>query len=1146
MRWLGLAVPPLLAIALGLATNLASDTFPSSFESVAWPVLAVLAVVAVWLEIARQRVAGPVSEDDRVRIAVDALAGAVKQQWTREAGLRGLHGPWVLPQPWTTTNRPVSPPAVSVLGPDRPDPRSAERVPWWRRLVRRSHAEPVGLVARGEVDELVSTVLDLPHRQVVVLGKPGGGKTVLAIQFTLALLTRRGRQRQLPVPVLLSVSSWRVGEEELLDWIRNQLRTDYPELSVDLVDDPGLIFPVLDGMDELPEALHAEAIAQIDRALRGRPLMLTCRADEYEQAVSRADAVPATALVVELGPVAVADTIAYLSAGRVDGDTRWAPVLRHLRENASGPLASALRTPLMIGLARTTTNPAELLAFDDCAGIEQSLLDRFVADVYSDTPRAQTWLRSLAVHLRQEGGYALGWWELYRMRASATRRATSIVTGLVCAVLAAVAVWLMVLPTVAGNGGALSLGAVAGVLAGVTTGWAVRARAVAEPSRVNAGIRGRRLLLAGQLSRGVVLGTAVGLGIGAIAEVTYTITFDISDPSRLGLLLGVIFGGVTGLAYGLVGWLQGPADTVRAASPRAALRADRTTKLLRLAVFGLTFGLIVALVTGVVAGPRIALIDGVGAGLLGVVVGLARGPHVWTTFLVARCLSALRGELPWRLMAFLDDAHRREVLRANGGTYQFRHSLLQDHLAGGPVETADVVAAAPAPVRRRSPARRMVLPLVVSVVAGIGLGAGLPVAGGLQTRCGVSPFDTSIRYLRVGLDSECVGVTDGSYEFSPDVAEVSRLIASENGQVRRSGEPYVRVALLAPLNEGTLSAAQVRHALEGAFIAQTRANRVNPVNAELVLANIGSRQRHWAPVIDQLARASTEDHPLVSVIGLGISTHDTHEAALRLAERGIPLVSATANAFQTNSLLRITPGNAEFAKALVAELRKRSIEPTHLITDGPRDLYVAALSESLAAAWEGRVKHYVVESTLGVRGFVEELCRSAVTLYSGRTTGLRNLLTDIALHCPNQPITVVTEAISLAEVAQEVRATRVRLIYASPVDPAGWEGDLPFTPRGFADFRARYVYWFDDSLDDGYALLHHDAALTAFTAINAHGDRPPTPAGVRQALRRVEINGATGAISFDNAGNPIGKLIPVLEFPRRSSGPVPYVTGGPK
>ncbi|MDX8048588.1 hypothetical protein SK571_04290 [Lentzea sp. BCCO 10_0798] len=94
--------------------------------------------------------------------------------------------------------------------------------------------------------------------------------------------------------------------------------------------------------------------------------------------------------------------------------------------------------------------------------------------------------------------------------------------------------------------------------------------------------------------------------------------------------------------------------------------------------------------------------------------------------------------------------------------------------------------------------------------------------------------------------------------------------------------------------------------------------------------------------------------------------------------------------------------------------------------------------------------------------------------------------------------------------------------------------------------QACYRLWFADQLNDGYALLHHDAALTAFTAINAHGDRPPTVADVLEALRRVKIDGATGTISFDHAGKPIGKPIPVLEFPQRSPDRIPYVTGGPR
>ncbi|MFD4668729.1 NACHT domain-containing protein [Lentzea sp. NPDC058450] len=1113
-RWLGLAVPPLLAILLGLAVNNASETFPEGFRTVAWPALVVLAVVAVWLEVARGRAADATSAEERLRTAADALARAVKQQWVREAALRGLREPWVLPQPWATTDRPVTPPATAVRG--VPDPVAR---PWWKRLLRRSRVESDHVI-RGEVDELVGTVLGLPHRQVAVLGEPGAGKTVLAIQFTLALLARR--VPGMPVPVLLSVSSWRVGEEPLLDWMRNQLRADYPELAVGLldllVDDPELVFPVLDGMDELPRALHGQAIREIDLACAGRPLLLTCRSREYEDAVDAAGSVLATALVVELGPVGVDDVITYLSTGRVAGDPRWAPLFENLRRAPAGPLATALRTPLMIGLARTMPEPAELLAFADHERVERCLLDRFLGNVYPDDPRAASWLRTLAVHLRQERTYDLAWWHLYRMRRSTTRMARA-GAGVVGAALAGAAVWLIVSPTVTGESAGPVLGTAAGLLAGIATGWAVRLRPDAEPGRVTLLLRGRWLPLAGQLSGGVVRGTAIGIGIGVVAEATYIATFNAFDPSFLGLLLGAVSGAVTGLAYGLAAWLQGSADTVHAASPRVVLRADRTAKLVQLIVFGLAFGLAVTLVTGLVADLDIAAIDGAGAALLGMAVGLARGPHLWMTFLFARLGAARRGELPFRLMSFLDDAHRRGVLRANGGSYQFRHGLLQDHLAGGtvvPADAAEPVTSAPS----RSRVRRASVLVVVSVVAGLLLGAGLPVAGGLQTRCGVTPFDANVRYLRVGLDSECVGVTDGSYVFDDEITLVSKLIAAENQDVRDSDEPYVRMAMLMPLVQGVLSRTEIRHALEGAYVALHEANRRSPVNVELVLANSGSKQRHWEPVVMQLRQMATEEHPLVAAIDSGVRTEALFNAATLLSLSGIETISAT-------------PAVDEFSSVLAAALERRtSDKPRHLIsvrTDS--DVYVQTLSSGFRQRYRGEAEELFFDQRTGPMTIAGRLCSDGTTvLFSGRTEALGSLVDAIALRCPRAQITIAAGTVDVARLSSRIRMTAVRVLYVSAVDTAQLRADGPYQ---YKRFETLYKTWFTDPLDDGFALLHHDAAGMAFAAVSMIGAIQPTAADVAVNLRSGWFAGATGALSVGTDGSPRGRALSVHEFPPR-------------
>ena len=53
----------------------------------------------------------------------------------------------------------------------------------------------------------------------------------------------------------------------------------------------------------------------------------------------------------------------------------------------------------------------------------------------------------------------------------------------------------------------------------------------------------------------------------------------------------------------------------------------------------------------------------------------------WPQYEIARAWLALPRRLPWRLMTFLADAHRRGVLRQAGAVYQFRHIELQQRLA---------------------------------------------------------------------------------------------------------------------------------------------------------------------------------------------------------------------------------------------------------------------------------------------------------------------------------------------------------------------------------------------------------------------------------------------------------------------------------
>jgi hypothetical protein len=57
------------------------------------------------------------------------------------------------------------------------------------------------------------------------------------------------------------------------------------------------------------------------------------------------------------------------------------------------------------------------------------------------------------------------------------------------------------------------------------------------------------------------------------------------------------------------------------------------------------------------------------------------GQSAWGRYIAAMAWLSVRGQLPWRFMRFLDDAHEHDVLRRAGAVHQFRHVHLQDRLA---------------------------------------------------------------------------------------------------------------------------------------------------------------------------------------------------------------------------------------------------------------------------------------------------------------------------------------------------------------------------------------------------------------------------------------------------------------------------------
>nr|SCO70298.1 Xre-like transcriptional regulator [Streptomyces argillaceus] len=649
--------------------------------------------------------------------AAEQLAKAVAARWQREEEQRRIQDPYPLPVRWKAASEALT--------------------DHWANIRRIPPGAPSGpLDLDGRLEEIAQTYRSVPSGRLVVLGRSGSGKTVLTLRFVLDHL--RTRTPAEPVPVIFSIGAWDPTALTLRDWLTERLTRDHPgtaargpggvSLAAALVDS-GRVLPVLDGFDEMADGLRRPALEALNATTL--PLLLTSRPAEYAAAVAETD-VLTSAAPVELVDLTLDDLDHYLprttrKTDRADPAAgAWDSVLKHLREpspdGAAAPLATVLSTPLMVALARTVYSdtpdhdPAALLdteRFASAQELEEHLLDDFLPTVYRrpgpgprawDPDRAQRWLGHLAHHLTERGTPDLAWWRLGDgLRASTRVLVTALVTGVVIGALDVVPA-LFYLPLPPSLVDAASVGLLAGLLFGAVhwLAYTVLGKAVA-PSAVRLRIRGRagppRWTAGPRLVLGTLAGTAFGCMYGfAIGLVNaYRWQAGLSAALQTGLVnaivLGLAFGGAAGLTFCLLGLLEAPLDIASAVSPRSVLNADRRTTLIQLAiwapVFGVTVGLGVGVVVDLLQGHLgLLIMDTAGLITIGAVsgvggaLGYTLSMTAWGQWCVlSRLWLPLTGRLPWAVVAFLDDAYRRGVLRRAGAVYQFRHARLQSHLA---------------------------------------------------------------------------------------------------------------------------------------------------------------------------------------------------------------------------------------------------------------------------------------------------------------------------------------------------------------------------------------------------------------------------------------------------------------------------------
>lgn len=815
-----------VAVAVAVAMLRGDAGANNALASVVGTFVGLAALAASLVSLSPKPGPPPSAED----LAAD-LARTIRGEWLDEAGSRKLRDPKVLPLTWSSGR---------MNGPFEEATR-----------------------------QLTAEYRRIRTGRLVVLGEPGSGKTVLAMLLTLGLIA--DRQPEAPVPVLLSASSWDPVRHALDEWIVHTLagayyngRTDTPRMLLTR----GLVLPVLDGLDEIPEVARRHAVHRINSALgTERPVVVTCRSAEYDDLIEAGSPALRRAPVQRVAPLAVEDVIAHLEAvPDWPASDAWQPVYAELRRAPDGPLAAGLSTPLMVSLAlsayRRGGDPAELLdtaRFPSRHAVEDHLVDGAIDAAYAPNgARERAWLTFLARYLHDHRERDLAWWRLADRLMSpwvAPMVGVAVGVGMLLLVLSVGAVTEFSYEGAPVSIMAIPVGAVVALLAtALWFGSAGRA-----PGRTGVVWQGsaRRLRRGFRIGAAFVLVPAVPtLSVGAIfGLLEEDVSFYLVNTFAVAIVVVVGLLGVVGCAVAVHHWLDAVPERSARATPLGFVRQDRRAAL----VGALVAGAVTAVLTWPVLAAAVFVGGVFGQGLAGWsglsgTAGLSRLDHelqlattaqavgalvlvpflgvtllvlltrAWPRFVIASTVLAATRRLPWRLLRFLADARSRGLLRHSGGTYQFRHVRLQQRLA---LPTGDRPSAQTVP-RRRS--RVGALALTVSLLAA----SVLTVTTFNHLRC-MPAFSvgTQVDRLRQYGDTgqSCLGVVSDTdlNSLATEHDAVARLLAA-NGLA--GDRPTIAVLLplgRAPLSDQTLSA------IDGIVLAQRESLRLGqPARALLV------------------------------------------------------------------------------------------------------------------------------------------------------------------------------------------------------------------------------------------------------------------------------------------------------------------------
>ena len=522
-------------------------------------------------------------------------------------------------------------------------------------------------------------------RMLWILGEPGTGKTNLLLELADELITEAINNPELPIPVVLSLARWTMGEKSrsLEEWMADDLRSIYnigAEAATSLLKTGGIL-PLLDGLDEVMGAKRFTCVEEVNSYLNTqdvKQIAICCRLEEFEATLRY----PKIGKALRIEKLTEPQLFATLARPELEG------VRRALAD--APDLLNILRTPLwlsVLSMAASSTLPTKQTSigignlYDRFVGYAISQdIDEVVRPRFADSTHLLSWLCWLAFALKQRGQIQFAIEDLdaswlrhtdntvcrtsvpdktntsahHAGRPSPSKVGPSMIARLGFALpIGTVAYWI----------GGLPLGIVAGVIA------SLRIEGRFESSEE---LRFQWREVAHRAPISIMYGAVVGIAVGFNAGIASAISV-----GSLAAVFEVLQAGFR------------PRAISRSSAPNyRTMRSLRySSKVLMIgAIFG--FGIITSSAYFASASHGESDIPAdvlwqCGLFTLFATIILAGEKGGWFVLrhYYLRISLYLRGFAPIAYVAALNEASERLFMIRRGGTYEFMHSTLRDHLA---------------------------------------------------------------------------------------------------------------------------------------------------------------------------------------------------------------------------------------------------------------------------------------------------------------------------------------------------------------------------------------------------------------------------------------------------------------------------------